>query len=137
MSKLPLTPLNTGDNKLVIIPNGQVGSDTITNYTANEERRVDLVFGVGYDDDLKVVRSVLETICSDHELVLDDPKTKIFVINLGDSCVEFVCRPWVKTEDYWTVYGDLLETGKIALEAAGCNIPYPQTDVHLHKVKSD
>jgi small conductance mechanosensitive channel len=130
------TILNTNDNKLVIIPNGQVGSDTITNYTANEQRRVDLVFGVGYDDDLKVARSVLETICKEHELVLDDPATNIFVMNLGDSCVEFVVRPWVKTEDYWTVYGDLLETGKVALEAAGCSIPYPQTDVHLHKVKS-
>ena len=126
------TTLTTPDNKLIIIPNGQVASDTITNYSANDQRRVDMVFGVGYDDDLKVVREVLTRICADHPKVLDDPATKIFVKNLGDSCVEFAVRPWVNTDDYWTVWGDLLEQGKAELEAAGCNIPYPQTDVHLH-----
>ena len=65
-------------------------------------------------------------------LVLDDPATNIFVLNLGDSSVDFAVRPWTRTEDYWTVWGDLLETGKVELEAAGCNIPYPQSDVHLH-----
>ena len=126
------TTLTTPDNKLIIIPNGQVASDTITNYSANDQRRVDMVFGVGYDDDLKVVREVLTHICANHPKVLDDPATKIFVKNLGDSCVEFAVRPWVNTDDYWTVWGDLLEQGKAELEAAGCNIPYPQTDVHLH-----
>jgi len=126
------TTLTTPDNKLIIIPNGQVAADTITNYSANDQRRVDMVFGVGYDDDLKVVREVLTRICANHPLVLDDPRTKIFVKNLGDSCVEFAVRPWVNTPDYWTVWGDLLEQGKAELEAAGCNIPYPQTDVHLH-----
>lgn len=126
------TTLTTPDNKLVIIPNGQVAADTITNYSANDQRRVDMVFGVGYDDDLKVVREVLTRICANHPLVLDDPGTNIFVKNLGDSCVEFAVRPWVNTADYWTVWGDLLEQGKAELEAAGCNIPYPQTDVHLH-----
>jgi len=126
------TIMTTPDNKQIIIPNGQVASDTITNYTANDQRRVDLVFGVGYDDDLKVVREVLTRICANHPKVLDDPETNIFVMNLGDSCVEFAVRPWAKTADYWTVWGDLLEQGKSELEAAGCNIPYPQTDVHLH-----
>jgi small conductance mechanosensitive channel len=124
------TILTTPDNKLVIIPNGQVAADTITNYTALDKRRVDLVFGVSYEDDLKVARSVLERICQQHPLVLDDPKTNIFVANLGDSSVDFNVRPWCKTDDYWTVYGDLLETGKVELEAAGCSIPYPQRDVH-------
>ena len=126
------TILTTPDNKQIIIPNGQVAADTITNYTAHDQRRVDLVFGVGYDDDLKVAREVLTRICADHPKVLDDPATNIFVMNLGDSSVDFAVRPWARTEDYWTVWGDLLEQGKAELEAAGCNIPYPQTDVHLH-----
>lgn len=126
------TILTTPDNKQIIIPNGQVAADTITNYSANDQRRVDIVFGVGYDDDLKVAREVLTRLCTEHPKVLDDPKTKIFVMNLGDSSVDFAVRPWAKTEDYWTVYSDLLEQGKVELEAAGCNIPYPQTDVHLH-----
>jgi small conductance mechanosensitive channel len=126
------TTLTTPDNKLIIIPNGQVAADTITNYSANDQRRVDMVFGVGYDDDLKVVREVLTRLCANHPKVLGEPETKIFVKNLGDSCVEFAVRPWANTEDYWTVWGDLLEQGKAELEAAGCNIPYPQTDVHLH-----
>ena len=126
------TTLTTPDNKLIIIPNGQVAAGTITNYSANDQRRVDLVFGVGYDDDLKVTREVLTRLCAEHPKVLDDPATKIFVMNLGDSSVDFAVRPWAKTEDYWTVYSDLLEQAKVELEAAGCNIPYPQTDVHLH-----
>ncbi len=126
------TTLTTPDNKVIIIPNGQVAAGTITNYSARDQRRVDMVFGVGYDDDLKVVREVLTRICANHPLVLEDPATNIFVKNLGDSCVEFAVRPWVNTSDYWTVWGDLLEQGKAELEAAGCNIPYPQTDVHLH-----
>ncbi len=126
------TTLTTPDNKLIIIPNGQVASGTITNYSANDQRRVDLVFGVGYDDDLKVARDVLTRLCAEHPKVLDDPETKIFVMNLGDSSVDFAVRPWANTEDYSTVYSDLLEQAKVELEAAGCNIPYPQTDVHLH-----
>ena len=126
------TILTTPDNKQIMIPNGQVGAATITNYSANDQRRVDMVFGVGYDDDLKVVRGVLEKMCGQHPMILDDPACKVFVSNLGDSSVDFSVRPWVKSENYWTVYSDLLEQGKIELEAAGCNIPYPQTDVHLH-----
>ena len=126
------TVLTTPDNKQIIIPNAQVGADTITNYSANDQRRVDLVFGVGYDDDLKVARGVLEKLCADHPLVLDEPATNIMVMNLGDSSVDFAVRPWAKTSDYWTVYTDLLEQGKMALEEAGCSIPYPQRDVHTY-----
>jgi small conductance mechanosensitive channel len=126
------TILTTPDNKQIIIPNGQVAADTITNYSAHDQRRVDMVFGVGYDDDLKVAREVLTRICANHPKILDDPATKIFVKNLGDSSVDFAVRPWVNSDVYWTVWGDLLEQGKAELEAAGCNIPYPQTDVHLH-----
>jgi len=128
------TILTTPDNRQVIIPNGQVAADTITNYNAHDTRRVDLVFGVGYDDDLKVARNVLERICSEHPLVLDDPATNILISNLGDSSVDFTVRAWTKSADYGTVKGDLLEAAKAELEAAGCNIPYPQTDVHLHQV---
>lgn len=131
------TFLTTPDNKQVIIPNGQISSDTITNYTAKAVRRVDMVFGVGYDDDLKVAREVLTRVCTNHPKVLEDPALNIFVTNLGDSSVDFAVRPWAKTEDYWTVWGDILEQAKVELEAAGCNIPYPQTDVHLHKVAAD
>jgi small conductance mechanosensitive channel len=126
------TILTTPDNKQIIIPNGQVGAGSITNYSAKEQRRVDMVFGVSYDDDLKVARKVLTELCANHPLVLDDPETKIFVMNLGDSSVDFAVRPWAMTADYWTVYGDLLEQGKMALEEAGCSIPYPQSDLHLH-----
>lgn len=125
------TCLTTPDNKLVIVPNSQVYADPIINYSALEQRRVDLVFGVGYDDDLKVARRVLTEICEKHPLVLDDPATKVFVKELGASSVDFAVRPWVNTADYWTVYGDLLEEAKVELEAAGCSIPYPQRDVHI------
>jgi small conductance mechanosensitive channel len=134
--KIFSTIMTTPDNKQIIIPNGQVAADTITNYTAHDQRRVDLVFGVGYDDDLKGARAVLVKLCADHPKILDDPATNIFVMNLGDSSVDFAVRPWARTEDYWTVWGDLLEQGKLELEAAGCNIPYPQTDVHLHTSNS-
>ena len=126
------TILTTPDNKQITIPNGLVYADAITNYTANDMRRVDLVFGVGYDDDLKRARAVLTRICADHPKVLDEPATSIFVLNLGESSVDFAVRPWAKTDDYWTVWGDLLETGKAELEAAGCSIPFPQRDVHVH-----
>ena len=126
------TMLNTPDNKRVIIPNGQIVANAITNYSANATRRIDLVFGVSYDDDLKQAREVLTRICAEHPLVLDDPATNIFVLNLGDSSVDFAVRPWVKTGDYWALYGDLTEQGKVELEAAGCSIPYPQRDLYLY-----
>ena len=126
------TIMTTPDNKQIIVPNGQVAAGTITNYTAHDTRRVDLVFGVGYDDDLKVAREVLTRICKNHPMVLDVPETSILILNLGESSVDFAVRPWAKTADYWTVWNDLLEQGKFELEAAGCNIPFPQRDVHLY-----
>jgi small conductance mechanosensitive channel len=134
---LVATLLTTPDNKLITIPNAMIYTSAITNFSAKETRRLDMVFGVGYDDDLKVVASVLEKICREHPLVMDDPATGIFISNLGDSSVDFAVRPWVKGADYWGVRAEILETAKAELEAAGCNIPYPQTDVHLHKVIQD
>jgi len=135
--RLVSTTLTTPDNKLVIVPNSAIYNDAITNYSAKDTRRLDMIFGVGYDDDLKIVADILERICAGHPKVLDEPATGIFISNLGDSSVDFAVRPWVKTEDYWGVHADLLKTGKVELEAAGCNIPYPQTDVHLHQASQD
>ena len=135
--RLVSTTLTTPDNKLVIVPNSAIYNDAITNYSAKDTRRLDMIFGVGYDDDLKVVAEILKKICSEHSKVLSEPATGIFITNLGDSSVDFAVRPWVKSGDYWGVRAEILGTAKIELEAAGCNIPYPQTDVHLHQVSQD
>lgn len=135
--RLVSTTLTTGDNKLITIPNSLIYNSTITNFSARDTRRIDLVFGVGYDDDLKVCAGILKKICHEHERVLAEPATNIFITNLGDSSVDFAVRPWVKGSDYSGVRADILETTKLELEAAGCNFPYPQTDVHLHQVSQD
>lgn len=125
------TKMRTGDNKEVIVPNGQIIAGTITNYSAKETRRIDLVIGVGYQDDLKKVRSVLEDIISKEERILADPAVTIGVLELGDSSVNFAVRPWVKTGDYWPTLFDLQETIKMRFDAEGISIPFPQRDVHL------
>jgi small conductance mechanosensitive channel len=135
--RLVSTTLTTPDNKLITVPNAMMYTSAITNYSAKDTRRLDMVFGVGYDDDLKVAASVLNKICNDHPDVLSEPETNIFISNLGDSSVDFSVRPWVNAADYWAVRADILETAKTELEAAGCSIPYPQTDVHLHQVSQD
>lgn len=128
------TVLTTPDNKQIIVPNALMYTSAITNYSAHDTRRVDMVIGVGYGDDLKLAAEVMARVCSEHPKVLAEPATKIFINNLGDSSVDFVVRPWVKSEDYWGVLAEILETSKVELEAAGCNIPFPQRDVHLHQV---
>jgi len=127
------TILVTPDNKQIIVPNSVMYGSAITNFSAKDTRRVDMVIGVGYDDDLKVAAGVLQKVCADNPKVLDTPETKVFINNLGDSSVDFVVRPWVKSEDYWTVLAEVLETAKTELEAAGCSIPFPQRDVHLYQ----
>lgn len=126
------TVLKTADNKQIIIPNGQITSGSIVNYSANETRRIDMVIGVSYDDDLKLARNIILEIMQKHPLILEEPQPTAAVNALADSSVNFNVRPWVKTGDYWTVHADLLEDFKTKLEAAGCSIPYPQTDVHIH-----
>ena len=128
------TMLDTPDNRRVIVPNGQITSDTITNYSAHDTRRIDLIIGVGYNDDLKVARATLEKTLARHEKVLEDPKPVVWVMELADSSVNFAVRPWVAAADYWRVRNELLEELKAQLEAAGCSIPFPQRDVHLHEV---
>ena len=125
------TILNTIDNKRVIVPNSVVTSNVITNVTANTTRRVDLVIGISYDDDVAKAKEVLTGIINAEKRILPDPAPKIAVSELGDSSVNFVVRPWVKTEDYWDVYFDLTEKIKITLDKEGISIPYPQQDVHL------
>ncbi len=126
------TTMKTADNRQIVIPNSQIMGESIINYTAKPIRRVDLPIGVSYDDDLKKARQVmLETVAA-HPKVLDEPAPSLLLTELGDSSVNFSVRPWCKTPDYWTVYGDLLEQLKVNLEAAGCSIPYPQRDVHLY-----
>ena len=130
------TVLTTPDNKVIQVPNSAVWGGSITNFSARDTRRVDLVIGVGYDDDLKVASDVLKKILADHPKVLDDPAPAVFVSNLGDSSVDFAVRPWVASADYWGVYSDVLQQAKLALEEAGVSIPYPQQDVHMHTVES-
>ncbi len=129
------TIITTPDQKEMIVPNGLITSDVITNYTAQQTRRVDLVIGVSYDDDIKTAKKIIADTIDAHELVPKDPAPTIMVLELADSSINFAVRPWCKTDDYWTVYGDLLEQLKYNLEAGGCSFPYPQTDVHLHQVQ--
>lgn len=127
------TELHTGDNKKVIVPNGRIISGNIINYSANDTRRVDLVFGIGYQDDIDAARAVIESLLAADERVLDEPKPLVAVVALADSSVNFVCRPWVKSSDYWPVHYSLTEAVKKAFDANGISIPFPQRDVHLHQ----
>jgi small conductance mechanosensitive channel len=125
------TVLNTLDNIRVTIPNAHVTGGSILNYTVNGTRRVDLVFGVSYGDDINKARKVIEGVLAGDSRVLKAPAPTVAVLALGDSSVNFVCRPWVKPTDYWDVYFDVTARVKIALESNGLTIPFPQRDVHI------
>jgi small conductance mechanosensitive channel len=127
------TIMRSGDNKKIIVPNSQMMAGEIVNYSANDTRRVDLVAGCGYDDDLDKVRQVLTDIVNDDDRVLKDPAATIAVQELADSSVNFVVRPWVATGDYWPVYFDLTEQIKKRFDAEGIAIPYPQRDLHVYQ----
>ncbi len=124
------TTMRTGDNKEIIIPNSSVYGGTITNFSAKETRRVDMVFGIGYEDDIKKAKEVIQQVLDTDERILKDPATVIAVSELADSSVNFVVRPWVKSGDYWGVFFDTHENIKLAFDQAGISIPYPQMDVH-------
>lgn len=130
------TVMNTGDNQRKIIPNGAISNATITNITANPTRRVDLVVGISYDDDIRQAKALLEEIVSRDPRVFKDPAPTIVVQELADSSVNFAVRPWVKTDDYWDVKFALLEDIKITFDEKGICIPYPQQDLHIHKVEA-
>lgn len=130
------TTLRTPDNQDIIVPNGSIWGGVITNVTVNETRRVDMTFGIGYGDDIAKAQKVLEEVVAAHAAVLKDPAPTIKVHELADSSVNFVCRPWCKTSDYWDVYFDLTRTVKERFDQEGISIPFPQQDVHMHQVSS-
>lgn len=127
------TQLRTGDNREIIVPNSQIYGGIITNFSAREQRRIDLVIGIGYDDDIKAAKQTLESILQTEERILKDPAPVILVSELGESSVDLAVRPWVNSADYWNVRSDLLETIKNEFDAKGISIPYPQRDLHMHQ----
>jgi small conductance mechanosensitive channel len=128
------TIIKTPDNKVIIVPNGSISNGIITNFSAEETRRVDFVFGVGYDDDIAKTKETLKAIFAADERVFSDPEPFVVLSELADSSVNFTCRVWVKASDYWAVYFDTMETVKLRFDAENISIPYPQRDVHMHQV---
>ena len=127
------TYLVTFDNKQILIPNGILTDSSIVNYSSKEIRRVDLTFSVSYEEDVLRVKNVLINILKNNELVLEEPEFFVGISMHGDSAINFIVKAWCKTEDYWTVYYDLLETVKIKFDEEGISIPYPQMDLHVKK----
>ena len=127
------TYLVTFDNKQILIPNGILTDSSIVNYSSKEIRRVDLTFSVSYEEDVIRVKNVLINILKNNELVLEEPEFFVGISMHGDSAINFMVKAWCKTEDYWTVYYDLLETVKIKFDEEGISIPYPQMDLHVKK----
>jgi small conductance mechanosensitive channel len=128
------TVLKTGDNKQIVVPNAQIMGSIITNYSANDTRRIDLVVGIGYDDDIDKARDTIRALVDADERILKDPACLIAVSELADSSVNFVVRPWVKSGDYSGVKFDLTEAIKKRFDKEGISFPYPQQDVHIHQV---
>lgn len=129
------TTLTTPDNKEVIIPNGAILGGNITNFSARPTRRVDMVFGISYDDDIRKTKKLLEDILAADERILQDPAPVVALGALADSSVNFLVRPWVKSADYWQVFWDTTETVKLRFDAEGISIPYPQMDLHMKQVE--
>ena len=129
------TTLLTIDHQTLVVPNNKIWGDVIKNVTAQKTRRVDLVFGIGYGDDIPHAEKILAEILAEHPKVLDDPAPVVKLHNLGDSSVDFVVRPWVKTEDYWDVHWDVTREVKMRFDREGIGIPFPQRDVHLYQEK--
>jgi small conductance mechanosensitive channel len=127
------TIMKTGDNRVIIIPNNNIIGNNIINYSREKIRRIDLVIGVGYEDDLKLTKSTLEEILNSNPKILKEPAPTVALAELADSSVNFNVRPWVKSDDYWGVRSELLETIKQTFDEKGINIPYPQMDVHIEK----
>ena len=128
------TTLRTLDNQKVIVPNNKIWGDIVTNVTGTRQRRVDMVFGIGYSDDIAKAQKILEEILENHEAILKDPEPVVRVHELGDSSVNFVVRPWVETENYWDVYWHVTRSVKERFDAEGVSIPFPQRDVHMHQM---
>ncbi len=129
------TIVRTGDNREIIIPNSQIYGNTITNYSARDTRRVDMVIGISYDDDIKKAKTILTEIVTANSRVLPEPAPAIAFGELGASSLDINVRPWVATADYWSVRSEILETIKERFDQEGISIPYPHQDVYLHSVK--
>lgn len=129
------TQLKTPDNKTIIIPNAKMMGDNITNYTIKGTRRVDMVFGIGYGDDIDKARQVIKDIVTSDERVLKEPEVMIAVSELADSSVNFTVRAWSSASDYWGIYFDTTEKVKKQFDADGISIPYPQRDIHVFEHK--
>lgn len=127
------TIMRTVDNREIIVPNGNIFGNNIINFSARDTRRVDLVFGIGYDADLKLAKQLLCEMLEADERVLKDPAYVVAVSELADSSVNFVVRPWVKSSDYWDFHFDMQERVKLRFDEAGISIPFPQMDVHLQQ----
>ena len=128
------TCLSTSDNVEITVPNAQIFGNTIKNFSANDTRRNDIVVGISYDDDIGVAIQTIKDVLARDDRVLPDPEPLVAVLEMGDSSVNIGVRPWSTTADYWGLRYDLMRALKEQLETAGCSIPYPQTDVHLHQV---
>jgi small conductance mechanosensitive channel len=127
------THLKTPDNKAIFVPNGSLGGGNLTNFTRNETRRMDLVIGVGYGENVVEVKGILLDIIGGDPRILTDPAPTVTVLELADSSVNFAVRPWVPTSEYWNIYFDIMERIKLRLDEKGIEIPFPQRDVHLHQ----
>ncbi len=128
-----VTTLVSPDNKVIFVPNTKMASDNIVNYTMNDTRRVDMIFGIGYNDDIDKAKKVIEEIINSNSKILDDPAPVIKLHELADSSLNFIVRPWVKTSDYWSVYWEITEAVKKKFDEQNIEIPYPQRDVHLYQ----
>jgi small conductance mechanosensitive channel len=129
------TVFKTPDNKVIIVANSNIIGRNITNYSLKETRRVDFVFGIGYDDDLKLAKDTLQNIINKDTRILKDPLPFVAVGELADSSVNFTVRVWVKSEDYWAVHFDTIEKVKLTFDKKGISIPYPQMNIHTYKIK--
>lgn len=125
------TILNTPDNRIIIIPNGKIYSESIVNFSQEPQRRVDLTFGIGYEDDIDKAKSIINSIIDKNDLILKDPASFIGLVELGDSSVNLVVRVWVDAANYWDVFFGMNETVFKEFNSQGINIPYPQMDVHV------
>ena len=130
------TSIVTFDNRLMVVPNNSIWGNIITNVTHSPTRRVDMTFGIGYNDNIEQAQKVMEEILAEHPLVLKNPEATVKVHELADSSVNFICRPWVKTADYWTVYWEVTRAVKERFDEKKISIPYPQMDIHLDPAKT-
>lgn len=130
------TIMKTGDNREIIVPNGGIFGSAITNFSARATRRVDMLFGIGYDDDLLKAKAILNRLVLEDDRILAEPAPVVAINDLGDSSVNFKVRPWVSSGDYWDVLSDFTEKVKLTFDQEGISIPYPQMDVHVNQVNA-